>query len=234
MFAAALLAAHQEITTLVQLVNSGRSLVAVGEREIVLHGRGTIRERVAGHDFEIGAATFFQVNTPQAERLFATILERAAVGRGEVVHDLYCGIGAITLALARRAPPSAGEANVLGFEIVASATAAARAAALRNGIANAEFIAGDVLATWREANAARAADVLVVDPPRAGVHPKVLAAIAASNARRIVMVSCELRSGVRDGAELARAGWRLAAADALDLFPHTPHLECVLTFERAT
>ncbi|HTF90232.1 MAG TPA: 23S rRNA (uracil(1939)-C(5))-methyltransferase RlmD [Planctomycetota bacterium] len=229
-FLSALLAAHPEITTLVQLINSGRALVAVGEREIAHHGRGTIRERVAGNDFEIGAATFFQTNTPQAERLFEIVLERADVQPGDVVHDLYCGGGAITLALARRAPSSNDEPNVLGFELVESAIVSARAAALRNGVTNARFFAGDVLATWREVSAS--AHVIVVDPPRAGVHPKVLAALAASSARRIVMVSCQLESGARDGAVLVRAGWKPVRIDAIDLFPHTPHLECVLTFER--
>ncbi len=225
---AALLAAHPEISTFVQLVNSGRALVAVGEREIVHHGRGTIRESVAGNEFEIAAATFFQTNTPQAERLFEIVLQRADVRPGDVVHDLYCGGGAITLALARR------DAHVFGFELVESAIQSARAAALHNGVHNAIFHAGDVLATWRGACAPPVADVIVVDPPRAGVHPKVLAALAATAARRIVMVSCRLESGVRDGAVLLRAGWKLAAVDAIDLFPHTPHLECVLTFERGS
>ncbi len=230
---AALLFAHPEITSLVQLLNSGRALVAVGEREIVRHGRGTISERIAAHDFEIGPATFFQVNTPAAERLFEIVLEAAAVQAGDVVHDLYCGIGAITLALAKRAPSLDGTPNVTGFELVPSAIDAARAAALRNGVSNASFVAGDVLATWRGAQLARPPTLIVVDPPRAGVHPKVLAALAQSSARRIVMVSCELQSGARDAAILVAAGWRLVGVAAVDLFPHTPHLECVLTFERA-
>ncbi len=229
----ALLAAHPEITTLVQLVNSGRALVAVGEREIRHHGRGTITERIAGNEFEIGATTFFQVNTPQAERLFELVLEFADVRAGEVVHDLYCGIGAITLALARRAPATDRTPNVLGFELVDAAITAARAAALANNLQNTRFTAGDVLATWREAQMALPADVIVVDPPRAGIHPKVLAALASASARRIVMVSCELRSGARDGAILLAAGWKLVRVAALDLFPHTPHLECVMCFERA-
>ncbi|HUR27735.1 MAG TPA: 23S rRNA (uracil(1939)-C(5))-methyltransferase RlmD [Planctomycetota bacterium] len=229
---APLLAAHPEITTFVQLVNSGRALVAIGEREIVRHGRGSLQERVASNDFEIGPATFFQTNTPQAERLFQLVLERADLRANDVVHDLYCGGGAITLALAKRATPVGEEPNVLGFELVDAAIVAAREAALRNAVHNVRFFSGDVLTTWRGVSSHRPADVIVVDPPRAGVHPKVLAALAGSSARRIVMVSCQLESGVRDGAVLVRAGWKATHVDAVDLFPHTPHLECILTFER--
>ncbi len=230
-FSAALLAAHPEITTFVQLINTSHALVAVGEREIVHHGRGTILERILGNDFEIGSATFFQTNTPQAERLFEIVLQRADVKPGDIVHDLYCGGGAITLALAKRAPASSDDPNVLGFELVESAIHSAREAATRNGVSNARFFAGDVLTTWRAADIPPA-NVIVVDPPRAGLHPKVLIALATTSARRIVMVSCQLESGARDGAALVRAGWKLVKIDAIDLFPHTPLLECVLTFER--
>jgi len=228
----ALLAAHPEISSLVQLINTGHAQVATGERELVLHGRGTIRERLGGHEFEIGWGTFFQTNTPQAERLLELVLDAADPRADETVHDLYCGTGAITLALARRAPSTGGAANVLGVELVESAILAARQAALRNGVANVRFLAGDVLTVWREAQLAEPAGLLVVDPPRAGVHPKVLAALAQARARRIVMVSCQLESGARDAAVLVAAGWRLSRVQALDLFPHTPHLECVLSLER--
>ena len=182
---------------------------------------------------EIGSTTFFQTNTPQAERLFELVLGRADVQAGDIVHDLYCGGGAITLALARRAPAPSEIPNVHGFELVESAIQSARDAALRNGLPNVRFFAGDVLTTWRGTDAPAPANVIVVDPPRAGLHPKVLTALAATRARRIVMVSCQLESGARDAAVLVRAGWRLTHIDAIDLFPHTPHLECVLTLERA-
>lgn len=225
-FFAALLARHPEITTAVQLVHSKPATVATGERTILWRGDGKLRERLAGSWFEIEWSTFFQTNTLAAERLIECIVERAALAPNDVVHDLYCGVGAITLALARRAR------QALGFELVEAAVESARRAAAANGIGNTSFFAGDVLATWSDQQRALAADVLVVDPPRAGVHPKLLAALAESNARRIVLVACRLESGARDAAVLAARGWRLRAVDAFDLFPHTPHLECVLTLER--
>ena len=225
----ALAAAHPEVTTWVQLVNPGRALVAVGEREIVLRGRGAIRERLAGHDFEVRAGSFFQVNTPAAEALIERVLAAADVRPGDVIHDLYSGCGTISLALARRAGPGA---RVHGFEWVESAVLAAREAASRNGLADVVFHAGDVLDTWRAEHGRAAADVVVADPPRAGLHPKVAAALAASTARSIVLVACEARSGARDAALLLSAGWSLERVLAVDLFPHTPHLECVFAFRR--
>lgn len=221
-----LLTRHPQITTAVQLVNSKPATVATGERTILWRGDGKLRERLAGSWFEIEWSTFFQTNTPAAERLIERIVERAALSPNDVVHDLYCGVGAITLALARRAR------RALGFELVEAAVESARRAAAANGIGNTEFFAGDVLATWSDQQRALAGDVLVVDPPRAGVHPKLLSALADSSARRIVLVACRLESGARDAAVLAARGWQLASVDAFDLFPHTPHLECVLTLER--
>jgi 23S rRNA (uracil1939-C5)-methyltransferase len=228
----ALLSAHPEISSLVQLINTGRAVVATGESERTHHGSGKITEELGGSSFEIGWQTFFQTNTPQAERLLDVVLEAAAARAGERIHDLYCGTGSITLALAKRAPALDAAPNVLGIELVESAIDAARSAAERNGVANVQFLAGDVLTVWREQQQLAPADLLVVDPPRAGVHPKVLAALAEARARCIVLVSCQLESGARDAAVLVAAGWRLTRVQAIDLFPHTPHLECVLRLER--
>ena len=221
----ALLVMHPEISTLVQAINSRGATIASGERELVLHGTGLIRERLAGLWFEISASSFFQTNTAQAEKLVATTLAEAACGAGDRVLDLYCGAGSLSLPLARQA------GHVHGVELVEAAVRDARRNAQANGIANVSFSAGDVL-EWMRGGEAESADVIVVDPPRAGLHPKVVELLSASRARRIVYVSCNVNAASRDLALLAPAGWTALRARPVDMFPHTPHVECVLTLER--
>jgi 23S rRNA (uracil1939-C5)-methyltransferase len=228
-YAAALVAAHPEVTTLVQGVNTLPASVAQAEREHVLHGSGVIREELCGLTFTLSAASFFQTNTVQAERLFELVRAAAAPAPDAVVYDLYCGAGAIALVLA------AAARAVWGFEAVPAAIADARANARANGVRNATFVEGDVLAALAEpAQAGRPRpDVVVVDPPRAGLHPRVPAALAALGAARLVYVSCNPASAARDLVPLADGGYRLVRVQPVDLFPHTPHVECVLTLERA-
>lgn len=235
-YVAALLAERPELTTLVQGVTDRLSTVAVGDSERVLHGPGTIRERCLGLEFEISPTSFFQTNTEQAERLFAMVREEAALeGRSGPIRvwDLYCGTGSLTLVLAS-AP--GGERHVVGFEQNVAAVANARQNARVNGIENATFFAGDVLDLVRDeavrAEAGATPDVVVVDPPRVGLHPKVPARIAELGPDRIVYVSCNPGSGARDAAALCEAGYRLVRVRPIDLFPHTPHVETVLVLER--
>lgn len=217
---------HTEITTCVQNVNAKLASTSMGQSERVHHGPGVIHEELCGVRFAISANSFFQTNTRQAERLFEMVREEAALTGRETVLDLYCGTGSLGLVLASRA------ARVIGMEQVPEAIADARRNAAQNGIAHAEFHAGDVLELLRAGEVPRA-DVLVVDPPRAGLHPRVLPLLAATGARRIVYVSCNPESGARDAAELARQGYRLSRVRPIDLFPHTPHVESVLRLDRA-
>ncbi len=225
-FVAAIRAAHPQIASFVQTVNAGVALVAVGDEE-VLAGSGTIEEQLCGLRFRISARSFFQTNTPQAERLAALVSARAEVGPRDVLFDVYCGGGALALVAGQRAHA------VWGFELVPEAIADADFNAERNGITNAHFIAGDVAATLAPASldelGAPRPDVCLVDPPRAGVHKDVLRALVTLAPRRIVYVSCNPKSAVRDLPVLLQAGYRLLAIDPLDLFPHTPHMECVFT-----
>ncbi len=224
-YAAALLARHPEITTLVQTVNSGVAMVSTGEREVVLHGRGSIVEELGGFAFRLSARSFFQTNTPQAERLLELVLAAAAPQPGQVAFDLYCGAGTLTLPLAS----AAGEA--FGFELVEESVADARANAERNGVEVARFLAGDVAATLAAPDLPRP-QVVVADPPRGGLHPRVADALGHCEARRLVYVSCNLSSAARVCAALAHYGFALVRVQPIDMFPHTPHLECVLTLER--
>jgi len=226
------LARHPELTTLVQHVHPGVSLVASGAHARTFRGTGVIEERLAGLAFTISAHSFFQTNTPQAERLVQLVCELAAVRADETVFDLYCGCGVFALALAR----AAGAERVVGFELSESAVADARANAERNGLAGVRFVAGDLALTLApEQLALRSLPrpaVCIVDPPRAGLHARVLDSLRLLEPARIVHVSCNPRAAVQDLAPLLASGYRLERVQPLDLFPHTPHLECVFLLTR--
>jgi 23S rRNA (uracil1939-C5)-methyltransferase len=203
----------------------------VGGESEVLHGTEAIEEEltVAGRDLRLrlSAEAFFQTNTEMAERLYGTAVEFARLQGWERVYDLFCGIGTIGLALA----PRAGE--VWGLEIVEEAIADAIANGRRNEIANARFFAGDVRLALRElAEEAGRPDVLVVDPPRAGLSAKIVRRIIEAAPKRIVYVSCNPTTLAPNAAQLVEAGWQLKRVRPVDMFPQTPHIECVALLER--
>lgn len=227
-FFADLLAAHPEITTLVHGINGKPADTAIAERSHLIHGSGFIFETLAGLRFRISPASFFQTNTVAAEKLFAIIRELAAPRGNEVVHDLYCGAGTIGLGLAE----AVGEVH--GFELVEPAVVDARNNAADNGITNATFTAGDVLETWARARGEKAPDLLILDPPRVGLHKDVLAAVVEARVPRVLFVSCNVKTTAPQLAALCDdAGYRVTAARPVDLFPHTPHVECVFLLELA-
>ncbi len=222
-YAEALLAAHPEITTFVHGVNDGRASVATSECESVLYGPGMICERLEELTFEISATSFFQTNTLQAERLMGVIREEAAVQSNEVLLDLYCGAGVIGLLLAKDAR------EVVGLEREPSSIRDAIRNAKRNGVENIRFVAGEVESVWSEDSGLPKPDICIVDPPRAGLHPKVIKTLLQLSPPRLVYVSCNLAAAARDLTPLLESGYELQRVRPVDLFPHTPHLEGVLT-----
>lgn len=231
-FAKALLDAHPAITTLVQAINTSVADVAKGERERVIFGPGYIEEELLGSRFRISPNSFFQTNTLQAERLFEIVREQASLVGGEVVYDLYSGAGTIALMVA----PAVGE--VLAFEQVADAVEDARQNARRNGVENVRFFQGDVLteldATLEPNSELPRPDVVIVDPPRAGLHPKVPGKLLELAPDRIVYVSCNIYNGAKDLALLVEGGFEIRRIQPVDLFPHTPHVECVVTLVKGS
>jgi 23S rRNA (uracil1939-C5)-methyltransferase len=224
--AAFLQAEFPETTTFVNTVNEGLANTSYGDTTAVF-GPGTIRDRIGDHTFEIAPNAFFQTNTRQAETLYAVAAEMADLKPTDLVYDLYCGAGTISLFVAGRAR------HVVGVELVEEAVQNAKAAALANGVANTTFVAGDMLKLFTPDFVAEYGrpDVLVVDPPRAGMHPKVVDQIAALRPERIVYVSCNPRTQADDLARLMAAtggGYRVEAVQPVDLFPHTTHTECVV------
>jgi 23S rRNA (uracil1939-C5)-methyltransferase len=204
----------------------GVAEVSTGPTEIV-DGSPTFDEELGGLSVRISPDAFFQTNTEMAERLYGVAAEYAALQGWERVYDLFCGIGTIGLSLA----PRAGE--LFGVEIVEEAVADAIENARLNNVANAQFFAGDVRTAMRElVERAGRPDVLVVDPPRAGLSQKVVRRIIEAAPRRIVYVSCNPTTLAPNAAQLVEAGYALRRVRPVDMFPQTPHIECVALLER--
>jgi len=194
----------------------------------VLHGAPAIVERLAGLDFRISPLSFFQVNPIQTEILYAAAVEAAALDGHETVYDLYCGTGAISLFLARKA------ARVVGIESVAPAVEDARANAAANDLSNVEFVRGEAESVVPERYArGERADVVVVDPPRRGCDARLLETLAGMAPERIVYVSCDPATMARDIARLAPSGYRVVSVKPVDQFPWTTHVETVVLMSRS-
>ncbi|HSE94896.1 MAG TPA: 23S rRNA (uracil(1939)-C(5))-methyltransferase RlmD [Methylomirabilota bacterium] len=216
-----------QVTSVVLNVNPKKAAVAVGVEEHPVAGEETIREQLGGLTFSISANSFFQTNTRQAERLFGVVGEYAGLTGDETVFDLYAGTGAISLILARQARA------VYGIEVVPTAVEDAGRNARGNGIGNCTFLAGEVRHVLPELlHRGIRADVVIADPPRAGFHPKALAAVLALAARRVVYVSCNPATLARDLGVLRGGGYRIVAVQPIDMFPHTPHIEVVVQLDR--
>jgi 23S rRNA (uracil1939-C5)-methyltransferase len=194
----------------------------------LLWGEPWIEEELLGLRFRVRPNAFLQTNTAMSETLYRLALEYAGLSREETVWDLYCGTGTIGLAMAGSA------LTVWGVEASAESVACALENADLNGIANAAFFAGDVATSVEELrDRSGSPDVVVLDPPRAGVSGKALRRIAALEAPRIVYVSCNPTTLAGNAKELVRDwGYRLERARPVDMFPHTPHVETVALFAR--
>jgi len=197
-----------------------------GETELVW-GEGELPERLGELDLRISAEAFFQTNTEMAELLYEIVAQYAALEGWERVFDLYSGIGSIALTLAQRA----GE--LWGIELIPQAVADAIEGARRNEITKAKFFAGDTrLALSELVERAGRPDVIIVDPPRAGLSKKVVHRIIDASPKRIVYVSCNPTTLAPNAAELVEAGWKLRRVRPVDMFPQTHHIECVALLER--
>jgi 23S rRNA (uracil1939-C5)-methyltransferase len=219
-YANALVEHIPSITTIVNNINTRRAQVAVGDYEIVYHGDGTIRDKIGPNEFRISANSFFQANTPQAERLYSIATEFAELKPSDILWDLYCGTGTITLFVANHVK------QVLGIELVESAIEDARANSKANGITNADFIAGDLRHLLKMNINTRNPSVLIIDPPRNGMHPDVIREVLHIAPERIAYISCNPATQARDIALLSE-GYELLDLQPVDMFPQTYHIECV-------
>ena len=202
--------------------NTRRGNVILGDKYRTLFGRNYLVDTLCGLEFKLSMPSFYQVNRDQAEVLYGKALEFAGLTGNETVLDLYCGIGTITLCLAKAAK------RVIGAEIVPPAIRDAKENALRNHIENAEFFCGDAadIAAKLESDGLRP-DVVTVDPPRKGLAPEVIASVAAMGPEKVVYVSCDPATLGRDVKIFREFGYEAKRAAAVDMFPGTAHVETV-------
>ncbi len=209
--------------------NEEKTNVIMGKRLRLLWGEQTLMDRLCGLDFRLSPHSFYQVNRAQAERLYRRALDFADLHGTETVLDLYCGIGTITLAMARRA------GRVIGAEVVEAAVRDAWENALQNGIQNVSFLcadAGEAAALLAERG--ERPQVICVDPPRKGLSLAVIDAIVSMRPDRLVYVSCDPATFARDVKLLGERGYTIRQAECFDLFPRTQHVETVGLFTPLT
>lgn len=216
-----------EVTTVIHGETGSRSNVATSEVETVLYGPGYIEEELLGLRFRIRAGSFFQTNTAQAERLYQAGFDLLQPRSTDRLLDLYCGTGTIGLLLAAQV------AEVVGVELVPDAVLMARENAILNGIGNATFFNEPVKEFLHQNTPGLGAlDVVVIDPPRAGLHPKALKRIVALTAGKLLYFSCNPATFARDARELCEAGYAMSEVRPVDMFPHTRHIELTALFVR--
>jgi 23S rRNA (uracil1939-C5)-methyltransferase len=218
------LAAHPRIAGFLLWIHEGVATVARADREVLLSGKDRIIEKVGGLGFELSASSFFQTNTAAAEELVREL--RALVPKTGFLMDLYCGVGTLGLALADHCE------ELLGIESSEAAVADARRNAARNGILHARFEVAQA-EEWLREVPRRTPELLIVDPPRAGLHPKALQGVVSLAAPEIIYVSCNPATLARDLATLiADDRYQPERMRVVDLFPHTPHVETIVKLRR--
>ena len=208
-------------------MNTKKTNVVLGGEEIVLYGPGYIEDTMCGLGFRLSPKSFYQVNHHQAQRLYEAAISQAEITKSDTVLDLYCGVGTITLAMAKAA------SKVIGVEVVPQAVEDAKANALRNGVTNAEFFCGDAgQAALELEKQGVSPDVIVVDPPRKGLNTDCIEALSKMSPRRIVYVSCDPATLARDVALLKQRGFTVQNALACDLFPRCAHVESIVVLTK--
>lgn len=217
-----------DIKSIVQNINSKSTNAILGREFITAFGKDTIDDIMCGRRVTLSPASFYQVNTPQAQRLYEKAGEYASLKEGDILLDLYCGTGTIGLSLVREG------CRLIGADIVPSSIENAKLNAAQNGIKNAEFICADAKdAASLFFNRGERPDVIIADPARKGCDRQTLEYMAKMEPKRIVMISCDHSTAARDIAVLREFGFEMTKCCAVDLFPRTAHVECISLMERS-
>ncbi|MDR0913748.1 MAG: 23S rRNA (uracil(1939)-C(5))-methyltransferase RlmD [Oscillospiraceae bacterium] len=226
-FAAELTASFAQVSSVAINTNRENTNVILGRQNRILFGKEHIATQLFGLEFSLSPLSFFQVNPQQTEKLYAIAQEFAALTKDDILLDLYCGIGSIGLTLAAQCK------KVIGVEIIPSAVKNATANAQHNNITNAEFICADASSAAASfAKSGLLPNVVIIDPPRKGCTPEVLAAIVQMHPKKIVYVSCNPSTLARDLKILAQSGYTAVAATPVDMFPRTAHVETVVLLSK--
>jgi len=229
-FTQELLIAVPSVTTVVNTINSKKAQIAYGDVEKIYFGEGVIHEQIGRYRFTISASSFFQTNTVQAEKLYGVAREFAELSPSDVVWDLYSGTGTIALFVSDAAQ------EVIGIESVESAVRDAERNAHQNNVRNCTFLLGDLKERLTKETDWLAhhpkPDVMIIDPPRSGMHPQVVEEILAIAPSRIVYVSCNPATQARDVKMLCASRYELVKLQPVDMFPHTYHVESAALLHR--
>ncbi|MGB9441148.1 MAG: 23S rRNA (uracil(1939)-C(5))-methyltransferase RlmD, partial [Desulfobacterales bacterium] len=209
---------YPKVVSIINNITSRKAGVAVGDVEYTLAGSDIISDKIDGFEFEISANSFFQTNTRGAALLFKIVEKYAGLSGSETVLDLYSGTGTIPILLSEQSKA------VTGIEIVESAVDDAEKNCRKNGISNCKFIRGDIRKCLSQIE--QRPDVLIIDPPRAGMHKDVVKQVLELGAGRLVYVSCNPATMARD-LELMQETYRLEEVQPVDMFPHTYHVEAI-------
>ncbi|NFB18560.1 23S rRNA (uracil(1939)-C(5))-methyltransferase RlmD [Clostridium botulinum] len=213
-----------EIKGILHTINDTLSDVVQVDKLEILYGRDYIIEELLGLKFKIAPEAFFQTNSKGAEKLYSIVKDFLGDASSKVVFDLYCGTGTIGQIVAPKAK------KVIGVELIEEAVKAANENAKLNGLNNCEFIAGDVAKVIKDVK--QKPDIIILDPPRPGVHPVALEYVVKFQPKEIIYVSCNPKTLVDDLKYLIDNGYKLEKVKGMDMFPHTPHTECVTRIER--
>ena len=223
-YANVLLKEIPQITTIINNINLKKASVAVGDYEKIYFGDGFIYDTIGGYRFRISANSFFQTNTLQAEKLYKTALDFAELNGSEVVYDLYSGAGTISIYVSNSAK------EVYAFETVESSVSDAEENKKLNDITNVHFVTADLYNSFYpivEEKSIPKPDVVILDPPRSGMHQNTVNDVIKLSPDKIVYVSCNPTTQVRDIKLFAEAGYNLVKTRPVDMFPHTYHIENV-------
>ena len=217
------------IKSIVNNITSRRAGVSTGEYEICLYGNSFIKEKINNLIFNISANSFFQTNTKQTEKLYSMIIKESNLTGNEIVYDLYSGTGTIGISIANYVK------KVYGFEISNSSINDAEINAKINNISNIHFFKGDLQNIFRvnlDTEKIEKPDIIIIDPPRAGMHSKTILDIIQKKPDRIIYISCNPSTQARDVKELKNNNYQLEKILPLDMFPHTPHVENIAVIKR--
>ncbi|MCU9809480.1 MAG: 23S rRNA (uracil(1939)-C(5))-methyltransferase RlmD [Paraclostridium dentum] len=209
-----------DLVSILHTINDGLADAVNCDELIVLHGRDYIQEELLGLKFKISPFSFFQTNTKGAEELYKIAREFVGEHNDKVVFDLYSGTGTIGQVMAEKAK------KVYGIEIIEEAVEAANKNAKLNNLTNCEFIAGDVAKTVNKLKAKP--DIIIVDPPRPGVHKDAIRDISKFDSKEIVYISCNPKTLVLDLVEFKKYGYEVEKVKCMDMFPNTPHVETIV------
>ena len=219
------------VKSFINIIHSGRGPVPKVEGEYVLFGNPILTEKLLGVEFTVHPNSFFQTNTRQAERLFKAAFDASELDKSDILYDLYCGPGTIGLIAANRVN------QVIGIELVTEAIENAKENSKRNNIGNAEFFTGDVknnldqIQQWK--NKFGKPTIIVVDPPRAGLHEEVAASLPDFDADRILYISCNPMTQARDLKIIMEKGnYKITFIQPVDMFPHTYHIENIVVLKK--